>query len=396
MNRTAWHDRFGVQGRRAAARLLTALFTSLLLLSACSKDQAAGGKGGAPGGAKPPVPVTVGQAVRETVPLEIETFGAVQAAATVQVKSEVGGLLETHIHKGQAVRKGDLLFTIDQQPFEASLKQAQANLARDKAQGVDSAADANRTEELFKKGIASPSDRDKAISASDALAAAVKADEAAVENAQIQLNYCSIRSPIDGRVSTTCCDNGNLVKANDQELTSINQISPADVLFSITQDDLPTVRQYMAAGKIAVSATIPGQKQSEEGELTYIDNSVDKTTGTILVGASFPNTDEHLWPGQYVRVRIVLAQQKDKVVVPSRAVQVGQNGKYVFVISPDRVASLKTVKTGQLIGSEIVISDGLQGDETVVTDGHLRITVGDKVVFQNAASQPATQRGSGV
>jgi multidrug efflux system membrane fusion protein len=377
------------RGSRIAA--LAAAVLAAGLAASCSKTEAAGKA------ADRRVPVTVAQAQKKTVPLEVRTFGAVRASATVTIKPEITGIVQTvHVLKGQAVHKGDLLFSIDPRPFDAALKQAQGNLARDVAQAHEAQLEAQRDEELFKKGISSASDHDKLIAAADALNAAVQADQAAVENAQLQLEHCSIRSPLDGRAGSLCIDQGNLAKVNDEMMAIINQISPVDVFFSITQSDLPALRQYMANGKLKVLATIPEQAQVEEGELTFIDNTVDRTTGTIMVGASFPNTQERLWPGQYVDVALTLAQQDDQVVVPARAVQTGQNGKYVLVVSADRSAQVRLVKVGQLLGLDVVVTDGLKGDETVVTDGHLRLTDGVKVEIKaptdgQAASQPAQE-----
>lgn len=374
----------------------TVLAAMASLLAGCTKSEAANGKAAA---ARRPVPVTVAQAQKKTVPLEIRTFGAVQASASVAVKAEVNGVLQTmHVRKGQAVKKGDPLFQIDPRSYDAALKGAQANLARDSAQARQATAEAARDEELFKKGIASAADHDRSQATAEALAAAVNADEAAVENARLQLERCSIRSPIDGRAGSLLCDQGNLVKASDMTLVLINQISPVDVFFSITQGDLPALRQYMAKDKLQVVATLPGEEQPEKGELTFIDNTVDKSTGTIIVGASFPNAAERLWPGQYVDVTLTLAQQHGLVVVPARAVQTGQNGKYVFVITGERSAVMRPVTVGAITDLDVVVTDGLAGEETVVTDGQLRLTNGAKVEPKSPADaggkqpQPAARR----
>ena len=340
------------------------------------------------------------------MPVELRTFGTAATSSSVAVKAQVDEVVKTvHFHKGQKVSKGDLLFTIDPRPFEAALKQAQANLARDAAQANNAKADAARVEELSRKGVAAPSEHDKSRAEADALAAGVQADEAAVENARLVLEHCYIRSAIDGRAGDVFVTEGNLVKANDVTLAVINQISPIDVFFSVPQDDLPIVKRYMAQGEMKVLATIPGEEaDTEEGELAFLDNAVDKTTGTVMLGATFGNSRERLWPGQYVQVKLTLTVQEDAVVVPARAVQTGQNGKYVYVIREGGTAELCPVSVDRAVGEEAVIRSGLQPGQRVVTDGQLRLVQGARVevkadsgaaVSSQPAGRPTAPQGAG-
>jgi multidrug efflux system membrane fusion protein len=349
------------------------------LLSSCSRESQGVGK--QKGREQAAVPVTVAAAVTKDMPIELSTFGTVRANSSVPIKAEVGGtLMKVHFQKGQNVNAGDLLFTIDPRPYRSSLEQAQANLLRDKAQAENALVNAERSKTLVEKGFIAQSDYDKAQADAKALAATLRADEAAVVNAKLQLEHCSIRSPISGRTGDTLVDEGTLVKANDVTLVTINRIHPIEVVFNIPQSYLSTVRSSMTKQGLQVTAGIPKDiRPPEIGRLIFVNNTVDPTTGTIELAAVFNNDREVLWPGQYVHVTLVLAVRKDAVVVPSTAVQTGQKGKYVFVVKPDQTVEMRPVTAGMATGAETIIENGLKVGERVVTDGQLRLVPGAKI-----------------
>lgn len=357
-------------------------------LAACSKKPAEASKG-----ARGPAPVSAAVVTTKPVPVELVTFGTVEPGASVSVKAEVGGVLtKVHFNKGDAVKKGDLLFTIDPRPFEAALAVAQATLARDKAMSANAARNAARDAELLKGGLMPSSDSEKSQSDAEALAATVQADLAAVENARLQLEHCSIRSPIDGRAGNLLVDAGNVVKANDVALVTLNQVHPVEVFFSVPQRELPAIQRYRAAGRIEVRAAPPtDEARFETGELTFVDNAVDKGTGTIQLAATFPNLSDRLWPGQYVHVRLALATDANAVVAPASAIQTGRDGKYAFTIQEDSSVQLRLVTLRATVGNDAVIETGLQPGERIVTDGQLRLVPGAKVEIKaDGASKGAT------
>jgi multidrug efflux system membrane fusion protein len=352
----------------------------------CAGEDQTGKKRGA-GDRQPPVPVKVAEVVTKAVPLEIRTFGTVEASATVAVKSQITGILtNVHFREGQDVNKHDLLFTIDPGPFQVSLKQAEAILARDTVQWKNAEKEANHQEELCKKGLVPQDTRDQAKTTADALAATVRADSAAAENARIQLEYCFIRSPIDGRTGNVMVDPGNLVKANDITLATINQIKPVRVSFMVPQQKLADIREQKAQKQLDVRATIPGNKpRSETGTLTFVDNAVDPATGTIRLKGTFANDSRQLWPGLFVNVTLLLTVQTDAVAIPSAAVQAGQKGTYVFVVYPDLSVSNRTITVDRSYEDLSIISAGLSPGERIVTDGQLRLTPGAKVELKGPA-----------
>lgn len=339
------------------------------------------------------VPVTIATVVQKDVPVQIRAIGSVEAYSTVSVKSRVAGqLVEVNFKEGQEVKKGELIFLIDPRPFKAALNQAEANLAKDIAQMKKAEADARRYTDLFKRGIVSQQDYDQNRTNFEAMRATVKADEAAVENARVQLGYCYIYSPIDGRIGKLMVNQGNMVKDNDTVLAVINQIKPIYVDFSVPEQDLPRIRRYMAVEKLEVQAIIPNDKDSAAvGELSFINNQVDTSTGTILLKAIFPNENEALWPGQFVNVVLTLTRQTNAVVVPSTAVQTGQQGNYVFVVKPDLTVESRPVILGNELGREVVIARGLQPGEKVVTEGQLRLAPGIKVEIKGKVAESGTQ-----
>jgi membrane fusion protein, multidrug efflux system len=327
------------------------------------------------------VPVTVATATTRTVPIEIKTFGSVETAATVTVQAEISAILTSvKIQKGQSVKKGDLLFTLDERSFEAAVKQADAVLARDKVQAKNAADEAQRIAELVKKGIASRSESEKAQADADALSAAIKADEAARDIAKVQLDRCTIHSPINGRVGNILVTEGNIVTANDKALVVIKQMSPIEVFFALSQDELADLRKHLSEGPLKVTASLPGQPDEiETGKLTFVDNALDKTSSTVQLAGTFDNARERLWPGQYVNLVLTLGVEKDAVIIPSRAIQMGRDSRYVFVVRSDGTADMRLITVGRMVGDESIIMKGLAAGETVVTDGHVRLKKGDKV-----------------
>ncbi|HEY6292614.1 MAG TPA: efflux RND transporter periplasmic adaptor subunit [Terriglobia bacterium] len=361
---------------------LGGLALSLFALTSCSS----GGAQGDPAQAMKmmmmqAVPVTLAQARLKTVPVQIQVVGNGEAYNTVNVKAQVDGLLErAYFQQGQDVREGDLLFTIDARPFQAALDQAEANLARDQVQLKNAQDQYERNAALFKEGIVSKDQYQTFRTTAAAGDATVKADEAAIENARIQLGYCTIRSPISGRTGSLLVQVGNLVKNNDAALVTINQITPLYVDFSVPEQYFAEIKRHQAAGPLKVEAMVPqDQSHPEWGQLSFINNMVDTTTGTVLMKGAFPNPARRLWPGQFVNVVVTLDSLRDAVVVPSQAVQTGQQGKYIFVVKEDKSVEIRPVTPGVSDGPDTVIEKGIAAGETVVTDGQLRLFPGAHV-----------------
>jgi multidrug efflux system membrane fusion protein len=338
---------------------------------------------------KPPVPVKAAPVLKKAVPVQIRAIGNVEAYASVSVKSQVNGLLEkVHFQEGGDVRKGQLLFTIDSRPYQAALRQAKAALARDAAQEKYARNQAKRYGELLREGIVTQDQHDQLTANADALSESVRANRAAVDEALIQLGYCSIRSPLDGRTGNLMVQRGNLVKANDSPvLVTINQITPIHVMFSVPEKDLEEIRKSMAAGTVKVQAVFPdGAVLLELGSLSFLDNAVDVATGTIKIKGTFANRERRLWPGQFITVLLTLATIPDAVVVPSQAVQTGQSGQYVFVVKADRRVDMRPVTIGGVHGGETIILKGVHPGEVVVTDGHLQLVPGTKVSLKTESA----------
>jgi len=359
----------------------------------CTKEAPSGGgnaaAAGAPARAAAPVlaaPVLAAPVVRQSAPVQIRTFGWGQANLTVALKSQITGVLMTvGFREGEHVKQGQVLFTLDPRPFEAALQQAGGNLLRDKAQHENAVREARRQEELLKKGVVAQGDFDAAQATSDALAAAVKADDAAVERAQVDLSYCTISAPIDGRMGAWLVDRGNLVKADDVTMAVINQIQPLQVAFAVPQRDLLEIQREMAKRKLEVRASIPGDEGPPEvGDLAFVDNTVDPTTGMIGLKALFKNAQERLWPGLFVTVVLTVRDDPDAVTIPSRAVQVGQKGQYVFVVKPDLTVEARPITVSRPFDGDVVVSEGLQVGEQVVTDGQLRLVPGATVEIKTS------------
>ncbi len=329
-----------------------------------------------------PVPVTVAKVLEKSVPLEVRAIGNTEACASVVIKSQVGGMITRQaVQDGQDVIKGDLLFTIDPRPFENALKEAQAKLDKDIILLKQADVDLGRYSQLMKSNAISEERYEQAIVNVKTIKAAIRLDETVVEKARLELEYASVNAPISGRVGSVLVHEGNIIKANDdRSLTVINQIQPMCVSFALPEQYLSSVFQYMAEKKLEISAFINGNETNpESGELSSVDNTVDKMTGTIRLKGTFDNTDRRLWPGQFVRVVLKLADIEGTRVVPSNAVQTGINGQYVYVLTPDNKADMRPVKIGRILDGETVIEDGLKAGETVITDGHILLTPGASV-----------------
>jgi multidrug efflux system membrane fusion protein len=387
----------------------------------------AGGQGGGRGGKKGfgggDVPVTVATVSQKTVPVEEQVIGNVEAYSTISVKAQVGGqLTEMHFKEGDFVKKNDLLFVIDPRPFQAALDQAvatvakdeavlgqaRATLARDEANLRYQKATADRYEALFKGGIISKDQSEQLAATADATAQGVAADKAAidsatadlaaahaaVDSARVQLGYTAIRSPIDGRTGNVSVKLGNVVAATNVELVTITQVEPIYVTFSVPEALLSDIRRYMDQRPLIVRAQIQDEAGTEEsGTLTFVDNSVDTTTGTIKLKGTFENRDHKLWPGQFVRVTLRLSERPNAIIVPNEAIQTGQNGTFVYVVKPNRSVEVRPVVTSLRVNQDMVVDKGLQAGETVVTEGQLRLAPDSRVAVRGEGRGPGTSPG---
>jgi len=346
------------------------------------------GAGAGRGQGREAVPVLVATAIQKSVPVLIRAVGNVEAYNTVSVKSQVTGVLQqAHFKEGQDVKKGQLLFTIDPRPLEAALKQAEANLARDSAQLRNTREQLKRYEELVEKQYVSREQYDQIKTNADAAEAVVDADKAAVENAKVQLSYCYIYSPVNGRVGSLLVNEGNLVRVNDgAPLVIINQVTPINVTFAVPEQHLLDIKRHMASRKLSVNASFPaGEGRAEQGILTFVDNAVDRTTGTIKLKAEFTNSERRLWPGQFINVALTLSTQTDAVVIPSEAIQVGPEGQQIFVLKEDNRVELRPVSVGQTNVGEAVITKGVAAGEQVVREGQFLLSPGSRVEIKDEA-----------
>jgi len=352
------------------------IFCTLALFAAAGCTEHA-----APPPDTPVVPVMAAKAVVKAMPIELHAIGTGEASSTVSVESQVAGIVkEVRYTQGQFVKKGDLLVTLDNRPFVANLQLAQANLAKDKASAELARVQAGRYEKLYQSGIVPKEQYDQFVATADASEAAVQADQATIETANLQVAYCSIYAPISGRTGSQLVYPGAVVKANDLPiLVVINRISPVYVAFSVPQQYLDKIKGYMKKGRLPIEATTSDNTKAESGYLTFVNNTVDATTGTIVLKGTFPNTDSRLWPGEFVTVILRLSEEEKAVVVPSQAVQTGQQGDYIFVIKPDMTVDSRAVKVERTVNGESVIAEGIKAGETVVTDGQVRLVPGIKV-----------------
>jgi RND family efflux transporter MFP subunit len=331
-----------------------------------------------------PVAIEVATAVKKDVPVLLEGIGNVTTIASVAVKTRLDDeIVGVHFADGAKVEKGDLLFTLDTRAVEAQMRQVEGNIARDQAQLDGAARDVRRYTELVSKAATPVTNLENAQTQVAQYTGALKADQAALENLRIQLTYCSIRAPIAGRISMASVKVGNFVRSADTvPMAMINQMSPVYVTFTIPQKYLPDIRRALAAESGNVEIIIPGESKRATGTVSMIENAVDLTTGMATVRATMPNQDELLWPGTLVTAQMTL-RTENAVVVPAAAVQVSQTGPFVYVVR-DRKAMVKSVKVSRTLGNETVISEGLEGGETVVTNGHLLLTDGTLVTVRDS------------
>lgn len=348
----------------------------MVILTACSSEQ--------PPQKNRATPVITALAVRGDVPISISAFGTVEAYQTISVRSQMTArITKVHFKEGQGVKQGDLLVELDCRSNLAALKQAEANLLKDIAQARKAEQDVRRYAALVEKNYVSREEFDQVRTNSEALQATLKADQALVDSSRIQMRYCSIHAPIDGLAGRRHVDEGNILKANDVEVVSLNQVQPINVAFAIPEKDLPKVRKYAGEKTLEVIATIPAEDKPEHGTLDFVDNAIDTSTGTITLKAVFANAENRLLPGQFVTVVLTLATVPDAVLVPSQAVNQGQDGQYVYVVTRESTAQLRPVLIGGVMDGRTVILKGIAPGERVVTDGQLRLTPGAAVTIKN-------------
>jgi membrane fusion protein, multidrug efflux system len=340
----------------------------------------------------PAIPVVVATAERRPMPVRLDAIGTVQPIASVSVKSRIDAqIAEVKVADGQYVKAGDTLFLLDARAAEAQVHQMEGQLARDKAQLVNARRDVDRYAPLLAKDFVSHQQYDTAVTTALALEAAVRTDEAALENAKVLLTYYTITAPIDGRLGMVTAKVGNNVKANDVPFLTLNQVKPIYVLFSLAERELPAIRAALAAGPVTVSALPAGDKgEPVEGKLAFFDNTVDTATGTIALRGVFENQDERLWPGEFVNVAFTLATEADALVVPQAAVQIGQAEPFVFIVKDDDTAEARKVKVSRTVDGKSVIAAGLAPGERVVIDGQLRLSNGSRVEIRSAGHEPAS------
>jgi multidrug efflux system membrane fusion protein len=389
---TFYRRPFPLSSRRLG--LLIATSAIVLLLAGCSGGGQEAKNG--PAGRKPATTVTTALCVARDVPVGIEATGRVEASASAEIRSQVGGILETvHFSEGAQVRRGDILFTIDPRPYQALVNAKEAALAKNRAELANAEMELQRYRPAAGKGYVSQAQADQAETRVASLKAAVRADEAALESARLDLQNCSLEAPFDGLAGEIITDAGNLVKANaDTPLVTINRIAPIIIAFDIAGERLAEVRRAMAGTDLDVAATIPGTGGTTlDGKLTFIDNGIDPATGTIRLKAEFGNAGRELWPGQLTAVTLLLGSIKGALVVPSQSVQIGQDDSHVFVVKDDDTVEYRPVVTGITAGGETVIEDGLTAGERVVTDGHLQLVDGGRI--EDRDRKPKTGKPAG-
>lgn len=368
--------------------------TAVCLLTGCNKNTAQAAGPGGPGGQRPPAPVVVSTVEQRDIPVQITAIGNVEAYQAVQIRAQVNGQLQRVLFKeGDDVRRGQLLFQLDKAPFQAALAQAEGNLQRDQANAVNAEAQAGRYTALEKQGVISREQADQMRTQAQANASAVNADKAAVDAARVQLRYTDIHAPIDARAGALLINVGNLIKANDTPfLVQLNQVQPIYVTFSIPETQLQAVRQYSAGGQLKVLAYPKGQTSNPaEGKLTFIDNGVDPTTGTVKLKATFVNKDRRLWPGEFVDVVLNLSMHKNAMVVPTKAIQTGQQGSYVYVVDQENTAKPQPVQSTGTFQNLTLVAGGLTPGQRVIVDGQLRVVPNGKVNIQSVVPGAAAE-----
>jgi len=352
-------------------------FVGVLALGACGEKKPP---------PTPPIPVTVATAERRSVPLELPATGTVEPLQTVSVQAQVGGIIRRVAFKeGDEVKQGQVLFELDSRPYQAALDQAAAMLARDRAQAANAAQEAKRYEALVEKEYVTSQQYEQAKTSAAATEATLAGSQAAVDQARLNLQYATIRAPITGRTGSLLVREGNLVRGTASEpLVRINRLRPILVRFAVPADNLPLIQTHLGKD-LVVRAEPSGGGQSSEGTLTFVDNAVDSSTGTILLKGRFPNDDGSLWPGGFVNVRLQLYVEPDALVIPAAAVVQGQQGNFVFVIQPDSSASTKAVTVTRTAGDFAIVTGDVQPGDRVVVDGQLRLRQGSKVHIKAAA-----------
>ena len=363
------------------------LVATLLLLGCGNKEKAPGGAAG-----RPPAPVVVASVEQRDIPVQLRAIGNVEAYQTVQIRSQVNGQIQKiFFREGEDVRQDQLLFQLDKRPFQADLEKVIGQMKHDQSQAENSRVQAERYSNLEKAGVASHEQADQLRAQAKADASAVEADKAAVDSARVQLLYTDITAPIDARAGALLINLGNLVKANDTPyLVLLNQVTPIYVTFSVPEANLDRVRRYFSSRQLKVLAYPKGEAANPAvGRLTFIDNGVDTTTGTFKLKGTFQNKDRRLWPGEFVDVALELSTQKRAIVVPTKAIQTGQQGDYVYVVTPDSTAESRPVRTAGAYQNLTLVSDGLKPGERVIVNGQLRVAPNAKVVVQSTL--PGTQ-----
>lgn len=363
------------------------LAAAVVAASSCSKKDAH---------ARPPVeaaPVVVASVGRQDVPVEVRAVGHVEPYTTVSIKARVGGqVIRVGFREGEDVRRGDVLFQIDPRPYQAALAQARAQLERDRAIAHNAEEDVKRYTELVKKDYVTREQYDATRATAAAALASARADEAAVETAKLQLSYCTVTAPVSGHTGRVLVQPGNMVKGNDDSpLVILNQVQPIFVSFSVPESSLARIRREIRPDeKLKVVAYHSGDPaRPQTGELSFVNNTVDPGTGTILLKATFPNDDEALWPGEYVDVVLTLATEPGAIVVPTQAVQTGQSGHYVWVVKSDLTVESRPVTVARTQGPITVVARGLEAGEKVVTDGQLRLAPGARVEIRKVEGRTA-------
>jgi multidrug efflux system membrane fusion protein len=364
----------------------------LFFFAGCKKTPAGGERRAGRG----TVPVLVGEVLRQDVPLIVKAIGAVRPPATVTIKPQVGGqIAEVHFKQGQEVKRGDPLFSIDRRPFAVAYAQAQAALEQARAQAVNAEDQSARYKALSKTGAVAAEQFEQIKLTLRTTAATVKATEAGVQNAQLQLDYCDIRAPLEGRVGKFLVDPGNVVQANQTDLVVINQLDPIEVQFAVAERYLGEIRRYSGEGELKVVAVPDGKElRPVEGKLIFVDNAVKSATGTIELKGVFANNPKVLWPGQFVGVELWLTTDRDAVVAPASAVQAGQEGSFVYVIKPDQTVEVRKVVVARVNDDAAVIREGLKGGEKIVIDGQSRLGPGAKVEIKTGLGPEPVPRAT--
>lgn len=352
----------------------------------------------APAPAPPPVPVTTAQAVIRTLPLNVEAIGSAEAYNSLEIIPRVSGqILKLHFRDGDEVLLDSPLVTIDPAPFTEALREAEARLASDEATLVFKTREAGRENALFEKGVLSCSSVERARSDAEALKEIVRADRAVVEQARLNVGYCSIRSPIPGRAGAYVANQGAVVEANKKPLLVVNQIQPIYVTFSVPEKALPGIRAAREKSELIVEAHVPGgDAKPRQGRLTFVDNTVDPDTGMIRLKGTFANEDADLWPGLYVQVTLLLGEEPASVVIPASAVVKGPRGDLAFVAKADGTAELRAVKVRRMTGADAVLDGGVSAGEIVVTDGQNKLKNGAAIAIAASPAPAAAPAASGI